>query len=189
MGIIFQEPLQLETATLEENVLLPLELKGALSPATRKRINELLKKLGLGSKIALLPSSLSVGEKALMGIARALVSKPMIIVADEPLAHLDAIQAEAAEALLLEAHKYGTSLIVLTRDEELAARLPGRTLTLEKGSLTEGGKAPRAKTTPHHILRHEEEEAEGQTHESDGTPLITKGGRKVKITPIGSSLQ
>lgn len=183
MGPIFQTPLEIASQTVLENACIVPDMKGTLRPEAAKRIMELLKKLGLGDKLHAYPETLSTGERAMLGVARALIAKPMIILADEPLKNLDDEQGEVVLGLLLEAQKRGVTLIVLTSDATLASRLPGRTLTLSNGTVkTTEGKAPKDSEPAHRILEHETEEMDSDT------PLITPSGRKVKITAIGSNV-
>ena len=145
----------------------------------------------------MLACNLSVSERALTGIARAIIASPMILIADEPLLHLDEQQKKTVTELLLNMHAHGTTLVLLSRDTATAQAFRARTVELKNGSMVQARKkeaekkhAIPAKDT-HRIL----EEAESAAHhapehhdEENDLPKTKNGGRKIRITSIGSGL-
>ena len=116
IGFVFQFFHLLPTLTVEENVLLPLELAGKLTPQTKKEARELLERVGLAHRSATFPDRLSGGEQQRVAIARALVHSPRLLIADEPTGNLDAETGEAVMNLFLElVAQRGTTLIMATR--------------------------------------------------------------------------
>jgi ABC-type lipoprotein export system ATPase subunit len=135
VGFVFQFFHLIPTLTVTENVELPLLLDGAKSNG---RTGELLERVGLGHRAAHLPGELSGGELQRAAIARALVARPQVILADEPTGNLDSATSEAVLALLTEqVVESGTALVMVTHDRDVAARAP-RVHTLRDGRL-EGG--------------------------------------------------
>ncbi len=140
LGVIFQEPQLLWRMTAAENVAYPLEVNDMLQ-SSGDAVPDILKRAGLSEKALLLPDALSASERMMICVARALVTNPMIILADEPFAPLDASQRASTLSLLLEARKRGASLLVFTQDPSLAEPLGGRVLSLQGG-------APAIKSAP-----------------------------------------
>ncbi len=190
LGIIFQEPVLLMHATIRENIALPLELLGAPPALIERNTNDLLKRLSLADKADLLPGELSLGERMLTGIARALITSPMIIVADEPFVHLDAGSMVTVSQMLLAMHKKGTTLITLSRNSETADILKARTVELHDGAITQSKKTIKSES-PHRILE-ETEEKVSLILATDETSVVEEpkeprsGGKKIRITSIGS---
>jgi len=129
---VFQFFHLIPTLTVTENVELPLLLDGAKSNG---RTSELLERVGIGHRAAHLPGELSGGELQRAAIARALVAKPEVILADEPTGNLDSATSEAVLALLAEqVAESGAALVMVTHDRDVAARAP-RVHTLRDGRL------------------------------------------------------
>jgi len=142
IGFIFQFFNLIPTLTAIENVRLPAELDGAGGEALPLRARELLGRVGLEGRADSFPDRLSGGEQQRVGIARALVRDPEIVLADEPTGNLDA--ASGAEVLELLQDLVGGSrrtLVIVTHSELVAGRAD-RTLTLERGRLEQGVQSP-----------------------------------------------
>lgn len=197
-GIIFQEPVLLTHASIEENIALPLDLFGVPATIRERNIKDLLKRLGLTDKADMLTGELSLSERMLVGIARAIITAPMVIVADEPFLPLDDGQQRMVVELLKNLHQKGTTIITLSKDPNTARLLNARTLLLKDGKITTGSgravaqSATVAKEQTHKILEDTENRIQSII---DQTPVPTpskgpkKGGdNKIKITSIGSGL-
>ncbi len=140
IGLIFQEPHLLQRRTLWENVAFPLELAGQFGRALRQRALESLEQLGLGARATALPAQLSSTERQLACVARALITGPSLILADEPLERLDPQNAALVTDLLRARHRAGGLTIVQTCSES-PATLPDATAryTLCAGRLVPSG--------------------------------------------------
>lgn len=145
LGIVFQFFQMLPTMTLLANVMLPMELAGRYSPSQRrKRATELLERVGLGDHTHKLPSRVSGGQQQRAAIARALANDPPLILGDEPTGNLDSGSAEVIFSLFRELAAAGTTVLMVTQDEELAARMPRR-ITLSEGRIvSDSAEAPHA---------------------------------------------
>ena len=134
IGFVFQEHHLLPQCSALENVLIPFLAKGRISAEQRQWGTELLERVGLSSRLSHLPSELSGGERQRTAIARALVNRPALILADEPTGNLDRAHAGHVGNLLLELAET-SMLILVTHDPALAARTQ-RQVMLNGGSLT-----------------------------------------------------
>ncbi len=133
VGFIFQSFHLLPGLTALENVMLPIELKGGKSP--RKDALAILEKVGLSERVTHYPNQLSGGEQQRVAIARAFASEPKILFADEPTGNLDSANGQKIVELLFELNQqFGTTLVLVTHDQELADRCQ-RQLRLEAGKL------------------------------------------------------
>lgn len=133
IGIIFQSFHLLPTFTVLENVQIPM-FEGKASRAERKsRASGLLESVGLGHRLGHYPSELSGGERQRVAIARSLVNKPSVLLADEPTGNLDSVSAVQIIDLLLELHEQlGVTLILVTHDPSVAERA-SRTIQMKDG--------------------------------------------------------
>lgn len=121
IGFVFQSFLLLPTMTALENVMLPAELRGETDCEPRARA--LLESVGLGDRLHHLPPCLSGGEQQRVAIARAFMTRPRLLLADEPTGNLDSKTGEKVIELLFALnHEHGTTLVVVTHDRELASR-------------------------------------------------------------------
>ncbi|MGN4979104.1 ABC transporter ATP-binding protein [Aeromonas sp. 95A] len=133
IGFVFQSFLLLPTMTALENVMLPAELRGERDCEPRAR--ELLAAVGLGERLHHLPPRLSGGEQQRVAIARAFMTRPSLLLADEPTGNLDSKTGEKVIELLFELNrKHGTTLVVVTHDHHLAERCQ-RQLVMTAGRL------------------------------------------------------
>lgn len=133
LGFIFQDYALLPELTAVENVMLPVIMQSCCSKKeARERAQEALNKLGLGGRYDNLPSQLSGGEQQRVSIARAISHKPKILFADEPTANLDKESAERVIDSLVELHKSGQTIIMVTHEEEYGSRSE-RILRMEDG--------------------------------------------------------
>jgi cell division transport system ATP-binding protein len=135
IGVVFQDFRLLPYLSAFDNVALPLRLAGRSEAALRADVAEILRWVGLAAKAQSLPPELSGGEQQRIAIARAVVHRPALLVADEPTGNLDNRQAHRLLALLAEMNRLGTTVMVATHDEELVARFPAPQLTLHAGRL------------------------------------------------------
>ena len=135
IGFVFQSFLLLPTMTALENVMLPAELRGERDCEPRAR--ELLAAVGLGERLHHLPPRLSGGEQQRVAIARAFMTRPSLLLADEPTGNLDSKTGERVIELLFELNReHGTTLVVVTHDRALAAKLHRR-ISLVDGLVAE----------------------------------------------------
>ncbi len=120
IGFVFQRFYLMPTLTARENVELPMAEAGVKGAERAARAEELLKYVGLGHRLKHRPSQLSGGEQQRVAIARALANKPAILLADEPTGELDAKTGADIIALFAQLNADGTTIVVVTHDEELA---------------------------------------------------------------------
>ena len=139
IGMIFQSHNLLMDRTIFDNVALPLIIEGFSQKDIRKRVEAALEKVHLLNKIRCYPKMLSGGEQQRIGIARAIVNKPPIILADEPTGNLDPKLSLDIISLFEELNSLGTSVLIATHDLGLIARMKYRTLTLKQGSMITDG--------------------------------------------------
>ena len=119
IGVIFQDFRLLDHLTLYENVALPLRVQGQDETGYRSEVYELMRWVGLGERFEAPPSVLSGGEKQRAAIARALISRPKLLLADEPTGNVDPTMAGRILRLFVELHKSGTAVVIATHDLSL----------------------------------------------------------------------
>ncbi len=136
IGVVFQDFRLLDHLTTYENVALPLRVRGREESGYRAEVTELLRWVGLGERMHVLPPVLSGGEKQRAAIARALIVRPELLLADEPTGNVDPSLARRLLRLFTELHKSGTSVVIATHDLGLMDQFDGaRRLVLGDGRL------------------------------------------------------
>ncbi|MCA8911912.1 MAG: ABC transporter ATP-binding protein [Planctomycetes bacterium] len=133
VGFIFQSFNLVTSRRAWENVALPLVFQGVSRFERKKRAHELLERVGLEKRAGHVPSELSGGEQQRVAIARALVNNPKLLLCDEPTGNLDTSTSEQIMELLLESHRAGTTLVMVTHDPDLAEQHTDRTLKMADG--------------------------------------------------------
>jgi cell division transport system ATP-binding protein len=116
IGVVFQDFRLLDHLTTYENVALPLRVMGRVETSYRAEVVELLRWVGLGERMNALPAVLSGGEKQRAAIARALIARPELLLADEPTGNVDPSLARRLLRLFVELHKSGTAVVIATHD-------------------------------------------------------------------------
>jgi len=137
LGLVFQDQKLLYDRSVFDNVVLPLAFTGIAHRNAAKRARAALDKVGLLARERANPIQLSGGEQQRLAIARAVVNRPSIIIADEPTANLDAESAARILDVLLSFHEVGVTLLVSTHDTALIERAPRRVLELRDGRLVQ----------------------------------------------------
>ena len=136
IGVVFQDFRLLDHLTTFENVALPLRVLNKEELSYRTDVVELLRWVGLGDRMHAFPPVLSGGEKQRAAIARALIGKPEILLADEPTGNVDPPLARRLMRLFVELNRLGTSVVIATHDINLMNQFNARRLVIEEGRLT-----------------------------------------------------
>jgi putative ABC transport system ATP-binding protein len=136
IGFVFQRFYLMQALSARENVELPLAEAGLAGPARRERARALLDYVGLGRRESHRPSQLSGGEQQRVAIARALANEPALLLADEPTGELDARTGAEMIALFRRLNADGTTIVVVTHDEELA-RAAKRVVHMRDGAIVD----------------------------------------------------
>ena len=136
IGVIFQDFKLLNKKTLFENVSFALQVCGHTPAKIRNIVPQVLKIVGLESKMHRYPKEVSGGEQQRTAIARALVHRPKILLADEPTGNLDSINAEEIIQMLLKINKFGTTVVLVTHNREIVNRLKKRVIAIDNGAIT-----------------------------------------------------
>ena len=135
IGIVFQDFRLLDHMTTFENVALPLRILGRDERSYRNEVAELLNWVGLGERLWALPPVLSGGEKQRAAIARAVIARPQLLLADEPTGNVDPNLAQRLLRLFVELNKSGTSVVIATHDIALMDQYDARRLVLHEGRM------------------------------------------------------
>lgn len=135
IGVIFQDFKLLPKKTTVENVAFALEVAGESAHRIREIVPRVLDIVGLGSKARNFPHELSGGEQQRVAIARSLVHRPKILVADEPTGNLDTINTHEIIEILKKINAFGTTIVLVTHNREIVNHLNRRVITLRDGSV------------------------------------------------------
>lgn len=135
IGLVFQDHNLLHDRTVFDNVALPLIIAGENHREIGRRVRAALDKVGLLSKERSLPIALSGGEQQRVGIARAVVNRPPVLLADEPTGNLDPELSQEIMHLFEQFNQVGVTVFIASHDQELINRMPYRQITLQQGRL------------------------------------------------------
>jgi cell division transport system ATP-binding protein len=133
LGVVFQDYKLLPRATVQDNVGFPLEMQGVERTARLKRVREVLREVELEEKGHVLPETLSGGEQQRVAVARALINRPALIIADEPTGNVDVKMARKIFDLFLSINSKGTTLMIASHNLDIIEELGMRTLILDRG--------------------------------------------------------
>jgi cell division transport system ATP-binding protein len=146
IGVVFQDLLLLDHLSAFDNAALPLRIAGRRPPDYRTDVAELLSWVGLGAHMGALPPTLAGGERQRLAIARAVVNRPEILLADEPTGNVDPEMALRIFRLFVELNKLGATVVIATHDQDLIARSGRPVLHLERGRIA--AKPPQGPASP-----------------------------------------
>lgn len=135
MGIVFQDFRLIPTMNVFQNVAFAMYVVGASGRDVRREVSKALSKVGLGNKARSMPNQLSGGEQQRVGLARALVNKPDLIIADEPTGNVDPNMSYEIVNMLTEINKQGTTILMVTHDHNLVRDFKHRVIMLDGGKI------------------------------------------------------
>ncbi len=135
IGVVFQDFKLLTRKTVYENVAFALEVAGTPTQRIRDVVPQVLRTVNLHEKAGRFPKQLSGGEQQRIAVARALVHRPKILLADEPTGNLDTINTQEIMELLKKINEFGTTVILVTHNKDVVNRLKKRVITLEGGKI------------------------------------------------------
>jgi putative ABC transport system ATP-binding protein len=135
IGLVFQFFNLLDDLTVADNVLLPAQIAGQSATKSRRRARELLEALGIDRHADAYPGRLSGGERQRVAVARALMNRPPLLLADEPTGALDTASGAEVRKLLVDLHADGQTIVLVTHDEALASTVATRTVRLVDGQV------------------------------------------------------
>ena len=135
MGIVFQDFRLIPTMNVFQNVAFAMYVVGASGRDIRREVSKALSKVGLGHKARSMPSQLSGGEQQRVGLARALVNSPDLIIADEPTGNVDPNMSYEIVSMLTEINKHGTTVLMVTHDHNLVRDFNHRVIMLDAGRI------------------------------------------------------
>ena len=141
IGVVFQNHQLLFDRSVFDDVALPLQILGLSKPEIAKRVDSALERVALSDKTDLYPGDLSTGQQQRVGIARAIVHRPALLLADEPTGNLDPRLAAEIMGVFEDINRLGTSVLIASHDLALIARMRHRMLTLQRGRLIGDGEA------------------------------------------------
>lgn len=135
MGIVFQDFRLIPTMNVFDNVAFAMYVVGASGRDIRREVSKVLSKVGLGHKARSMPAQLSGGEQQRVGLARALVNSPDLIIADEPTGNVDPNMSYEIVSMLTEINKQGTTVLMVTHDHNLVRDFNHRVIMLDGGKI------------------------------------------------------
>jgi len=135
VGVVFQDFRLLSHLSAFDNVALPLRAAGLPEKSIRKNVEELLVWVGLGEKMDARPPTLSGGEQQRVSIARAVINRPKLLLADEPTGNIDHDIGTKLMYLFEELNRHGTTVVIATHDDDIVKRFPHQELRLENGTI------------------------------------------------------
>ena len=135
MGIVFQDFRLIPTMNVYQNVAFPMHIVGASGQEIRKRVSYALNLVGLASKARSMPNELSGGEQQRVGLARALINNPSLIIADEPTGNVDPRMSYEIVDLLTEINRRGTTVVMVTHEHQLVRDFNRRVVMIENGTV------------------------------------------------------
>ena len=135
MGVVFQDFRLINTMTVFDNVAFAMRVTGATRREIHKRVPYILQLVGLQNKARHFPPELSGGEQQRVGLARALVNNPQLIIADEPTGNVDPERARDIVELLTEINRLGTTVLMVTHEHSLVRKFAQRTITISEGTV------------------------------------------------------
>lgn len=135
MGIVFQDFRLIDKMTVYDNVAFAMHIVGASDREIRKRVPNVLGLVGLEKKMDNHPAELSGGEQQRVGLARALVNNPSMIIADEPTGNVDPAMSYEIVELLTEINRRGTTVLMVTHEHDLVKRFPRRVIEIQGGTV------------------------------------------------------
>lgn len=135
MGIVFQDFRLIPTMNVFQNVAFAMYVVGATGRDVRREVSRALSKVGLGNKARSMPNQLSGGEQQRVGLARALVNSPDLIIADEPTGNVDPNMSYEIVNMLTEINKHGTTVLMVTHDHNLVRDFQHRVIMLDGGKI------------------------------------------------------
>jgi cell division transport system ATP-binding protein len=135
LGVVFQDFKLLPKKTVYENVAFALEVCGEKKHVIQEIVPQVLKIVGLGEKLVMYPYQLSGGEQQRVSVARALIHRPKLLLADEPTGNLDSLNTREITDLLLKINEFGTTVVLVTHNRDVVNSLKRRVITLEKGAV------------------------------------------------------
>jgi cell division transport system ATP-binding protein len=144
--VIFQDFRLLDHMTAFDNVALPLRLGGASDEQISAHVSQMLGWLGLGDAMEKKPGELSMGQRQLVSVGRAVIGRPSLLLADEPTSSVDPARSRRLMHLFLSLHRLGTAIVFVTHNERLVRRHPFPVLAMEAGRLRR--QKPAAAPTP-----------------------------------------
>ena len=133
LGMVFQDFRLLRDRTVYENVAFAQRVIGVSTRRIKESVPAMLQMVGLSAKYKMFPQQLSGGEQQRVAIARELINRPEVLLADEPTGNLDSQNADEIMRLLEEINRMGTTVVVVTHSEEIVARMHKRVITMERG--------------------------------------------------------
>ena len=141
IGVVFQNHQLLFDRSVFDNVALPLQILGLSKPEIDKRVRTALERVSLLDKVDAFPADISTGQQQRVGIARAVVHQPALLLADEPTGNLDPRLAAEIMGVFEDINRLGTTVLIASHDLALIARMRHRMLTLQRGRLIGDGEA------------------------------------------------